>query len=121
MKIRAVLISRDDNGYIKCTNQEIEQDDLDDMYRLIECNAFDCVASISGKINLWVDDEGLMKPNYYTNCTDLLTDSDEAQYSDDVILAGNILVTGVDYRTGETVSAPDHVTPEFCASKVHRY
>lgn len=121
MNIRAILIHRNEQGEIVATEHTINQNSLDDMYRLIKCDTVDRARSISGNITAWVDDEGLLNDSddlILTDCTDLLEDSDEGSFCDNIVLAGNILLTGGCDDEGNTLGLPESVTSEHCISNV---
>lgn len=71
-----------------------ESGDIDEMYRLIGCDYFDCAVRKVGKsvYNLWVDDEGLyLDKNVHGMCLNA-----------EEFLVGNILITRND---GEEIAS----------------
>lgn len=78
---------------------EINTENLDDYYKNLKCDMFTCV-DIDKKNTVFVDDEGLLKPNpknYFT------IKKEKSWFQDDYHLAGRGLVLGIDNETGETV------------------
>ena len=116
-KGRVVLISYDEAKKVMLSEHIIPLGDLRTMYELIDCDCVDCVESAHGKITLWCDDEGLLKPNYAIDVTDLLEDGVD-RFMSDVVLAGNLLVTGGADRNGNTMPLPDEITMDYIKSRL---
>lgn len=98
--MRAYLINTKERSI---SEVDIEQGNIDKMQELIGCDLFTVASNFNFAENsdladsLYVDDEGLLKadtPVFYFN------PPPSGQY-----LAGNGLVLGVDFSTGESVSA----------------
>lgn len=105
MKIKGILIKPLGNGTGEITEVEVNKNNLDDYYSLIECSLFD-VVDIDSNNSIYVDDEGLIKtyfdendnripPKYFTIKMNALRGSRT--------LAGNGLVLGINYKTGDSV------------------
>jgi len=101
-----VLVSRVmDMGMV--LNQKDTVSDYKDYYKLIECTSFDVVrVTWKGQnLSLFVDDEGLFKPNNYGR--DVVYDDT----SDNMVkLFGTIVVTGDVDEDGETLGVPEEIT-----------
>lgn len=81
--------------------KETEENFLDFCYREINCDLVDRVALAKG-LDFWVDDEGMFtqKPNYYASAI-------AAGLGYIAILYGNVVVSGINYNSGETLSIPE--------------
>lgn len=80
---------------------EVKESDerfLDFCYREISCNCIDRVAVADG-LDFWVDDEGMFtqEPNFYATAIAF-----GLGYG--ALLYGNVVVSGIDYSSGETLS-----------------
>ncbi len=78
---------------------EIEQGNLDEYYKNLDCSLFD-VVQLDSKNSVYVDDEGLFKPSqkFFT------LKKGKSLYVEDYHLAGKGLVLGYDRETGDSVS-----------------
>jgi len=80
---------------INPTTETIEpiliDDEIESMHKAIGCSAFD-VASIDDRNDVYVDDEGLYTKRTYFHIK-----------GSNQVLAGNGLVLGIDYETGQSV------------------
>jgi len=78
------------------THKEVEFDNLEDLYKMIDCRSVDVVrAKVKGSIvDIIVDDEGLLKVDECTTSSAISMEPFE-------VLVGNIVITGINVKKGE--------------------
>jgi len=86
------------------TINEVESEGLQDIYKHLNCQAFD-VVNMSADVDCYIDDEGLLKSGYI--------DEDGVRHNlsgfkvgDSNVLMGNGLLVGVPNMEGESTDCP---------------
>ena len=88
---------------------QFERGDLPAMYELIDCRMFDALDIEELKCTLWLDDEGkLVGKPVNSRATTLLWAFSKPWVGHD-FLVGNILVTGLPNKAGNTRGVPDEL------------
>ena len=93
---------------------EIEEEDLHEIYRLLNCDAIDIVRRRIGDnmYRIIVDDLGLLKPNPLLSSFSLI--------NRDAVLVGNLIIAGMEDFEGRLTSLTEKNIKEIASSFIEK-